>query len=63
MPVRALARCYGEGEESQVELHYNPDELLSYGAMDLQSFFENSFIENSRVKVFMGAEGPEYRYC
>jgi len=59
----ALARCYGEGEESQVELHYNPDELLSYGAMDLQSFFENSFIENSRVKVFMGAEGPEYRYC
>ncbi|MBQ7159016.1 MAG: hypothetical protein IJS09_06310 [Treponema sp.] len=58
----ALSRCYGEGEESRVELCYNPDELLSAGAMDVQSFFENSFIENSTVKVFMGADGVEYRY-
>lgn len=59
----ALSRCYGEGEESEVELSYNPDELLSGGAMDIVSFFENSFMENSCVKVFMGAEGPDYKYC
>ena len=59
----ALARCSGEGEESRVELEYNPDELLSYGAMDIQAFFDNAFIENSTVKVFMGEDGPEYHYC
>ena len=59
----ALARCYGEGEESLVSLNYNPDELLGGAAMDIPSFFDNSFIENSRVKVFMGEEGPEYHYC
>lgn len=59
----ALSRCYGEGEESHVELQYNPDELLSGAAMDIPSFFENAFIENSTVKVFMGEEDVEYRYC
>ncbi len=59
----ALARCYGEGEESVVELSYNPDELLGYGAMEIQKFFENSIQENSHVKIFMGEEGPDYKYC
>jgi len=59
----AMARCYGEGEESVVELNYNPDELLSYSAMNVQSFFENAFMENSHVKVFMGSDGVEYHYC
>ncbi len=59
----AFSRCYGEGEESEVELSYNPDELLSGGAMDIPSFFENSFIENSRVKVFMGNDGVDFKYC
>ena len=59
----ALSRCYGEGEESYVELQYNPDELLSGAALDIPSFFENAFIENSTVKVFMGEEDVEYRYC
>ena len=59
----AISRCFGEGEESRVELQYNPDELLSGAAMDISSFFENAFIENSTVKVFMGEEDVEYRYC
>lgn len=58
----ALSRCYGENLEGEVELNYNPDELLGGGAFDIQSFFDNSIIENSRVKVFMGGEGPEYHY-
>ncbi|MBQ9282367.1 MAG: hypothetical protein IJ207_09240 [Treponema sp.] len=59
----ALSRAFGEGEESEVELSYNPDELLSGAAMDIQAFFDNSFIENSTVKVFMGEQGPDYHYC
>ena len=59
----AVSRCFGEGEESKVKLQYNPDELLSGAAMDISSFFENAFIENSTVKVFMGEEGAEYHYC
>lgn len=59
----ALARCAGEGEESVVEMSYNPDELLSPQALNVQSFFENAFMEYSRVKVFLGEDGPEFRYC
>ena len=28
-----------------------------------KTFFENSFMEISRIKVFCGKDGPEYRYC
>ena len=59
----ALARCAGEGEESVVEMSYNPDELLSPQALNVQSFFENAFMEFSRVKVFLGEDGPDLRYC
>ncbi len=59
----AFSRCFGEGEESKVELSYNPDELLSGSAMDIQGFFDNSFMENSTVKIFMGEDGAEWRYC
>ena len=59
----AFSRCFGEDEETRLELSYNPDELLSGAAMDIPSFFENSFIENSTVKVFMGKDGAQWRYC
>jgi len=59
----ALSRCYGEGEECEIALSYNPDELLGYGALDIQSFAENSIQENSHIKVFMGNEGPDFKYC
>lgn len=59
----ALARCAGEGEESEVDMSYNPDEILSASFTDIKGFFENSFLEYSRVKVFCGSDGPEIRYC
>ena len=59
----AFSRCFGEGEESRLELTYNPDELLSGAAMDIQSFFDNAFMENSTVKVYMGKDDVEWRYC
>lgn len=60
----AISRCYGEGEESEVELSYNPDELLSGAAMDVQKFFDNSFMEMSHVKVFRNEQGEvDYHYC
>ncbi len=59
----ALSRCFGEGEESIVEMSYNPDEILSGQAMNIQSFFDNAFMEYSRVKVFMGSDGPDFKYC
>ena len=59
----AVSRCYGEGEESKITLSYNPEELLSGSAMDIPSFFENSFIENSTVKIFMTDNGVDWKYC
>mgnify|MGYP003571353927 CR=1 FL=1 len=59
----AFSRSYGEGEESIVEMSYNPEEIMSGSAMNVQSFFENSFLEYSRVKVFMTEDGPQYKYC
>lgn len=59
----AFARAFGEGEESHLNLSYNPDELLSGAAMDIQAFFDNSFMEKSRVKVFMGQNGADWKYC
>ena len=42
---------------------YNPDEILSGQAMNVQSFFDNAFMEYSRVRVFMGSDGPDFKYC
>ena len=59
----AFSRCFGEGEESVVELSFNPDELLGFGASDIQKFAENSIQENSRVRVFWDGEEARWRYC
>lgn len=59
----AISRCYAENEESELALSYNPDELLGYGSQDIQSFQENSIQENSHIKIFMGKEDVEFRYC
>lgn len=60
----AMSRCYSDGEESIVEMSYNPEEILSEQAMNIQSFFENSFMEISRIKVFMNKDGDcDFHYC
>lgn len=57
----AFSRVAFENEESVVETSYNPDDILSPYALDLQSFVENVTYESCRVKVFAGLECPDYR--
>jgi len=59
----AFARCFGENEESVLELNYNADELMGAGAMNVTSFSENSFMEKARIKVFWNGEDVEWVYC
>ncbi|MDE5580421.1 MAG: hypothetical protein K2I95_03265, partial [Treponemataceae bacterium] len=57
----AFSRLAGEGEECSLELSFNPDDLLSPAAMDLPAFCENICMEECRVKIFAGNEGPDYK--
>ena len=57
----AFSRVALEGEESIVETHYNPDDILSPYALDLVKFCENVTLENCSVKVFEGEDSPDYR--
>ncbi len=57
----AMSRVVEEGEESQLELSYNPDDLLSPEAMNLAKFCDNVTEEPCLVKVFEGRDGPDYK--
>lgn len=57
----AFARLAGEGENSVVELSYNPDDLFSPEVMDIHGFAENVLLEPCQVKVFAGNQGPDYK--
>lgn len=57
----AMSRLAGEGEESVVETSYNPDDLLGPESMDIVSFCENVCMEECKVKLFFGDEGPDYQ--
>ena len=56
----AMSRLVAEGEESVVETSYNPDDIFSPEACDLQSFCENVCMENCRVRIFATDDGPDY---
>lgn len=56
----AMSRLAGENEESIIETVYNPDDLFGPEVLDLASFFDNVCMENSRVRIYAGEEGPEY---
>ena len=56
----AMARLAGEGEETQLVTSYHPDDLLSEEAFDLAAFAENVCMEECKVKIFAGEEGPDY---
>ena len=57
----AFARCAGEGEESVLELNYNPEDLLSPFSQNIVSFSDNVCMEKCRVKVFATDEGVDFR--
>jgi len=56
----AMSRLAGEREESQLVTSYHPDDLLSEEACDLRAFSENVCMEESRVRIFAGQDGPDY---
>lgn len=57
----AFSRVCEEGEESELNLSYNPDDVLSPASLDLPSFCENVTMENCTVRVFAAEEGPDYK--
>lgn len=56
----AMSRLVGENEESTIETSYNPDDIFSPEAYDLQAFTENVCMENCKVYIFAGENGPDY---
>lgn len=56
----AMSRLAGENEESVVETSYNPDDLFGPEVLDLVSFAENVCMEECKVRIFAGEEGPDY---
>ncbi len=57
----AMSRVVEEGEESQLELTYSPDDLLSPAAADLARFCDSVTEEPCTVKIFDGRDGPDYK--
>ena len=57
----AFSRVVEEGEESTIELSYNPDDLLSPYSADIAKFVDNVPEEACAVRIFDGAEGPDYK--
>lgn len=56
----AWTRALAEGEESTLELSWNPEDLFSGDSLDLEYFQENAYMEKCRVRIFPTAEGPDY---
>lgn len=50
----------GEKDEEIVEVSYNPEDLLSEEAMDLESFYDNVCLEECRVRLFAGQDGLDF---
>ena len=58
----AFSRLEGEGEESELKLNFNPDDLLSPAAFDVISFAENVCMEECRVKIFAANGSPDFKF-
>ncbi|MDE5899127.1 MAG: hypothetical protein K2H09_07705 [Treponemataceae bacterium] len=56
----AFSRLVGENQESVLETSYHPDDLLSPEAADPASFHEDVCLEQCRVRIFAGSDGPDY---
>ena len=58
----AFSRLEGEGEESEVKLNFNPEDLMSPAALDINSFEENVCMEECRIKIFAAGGSPDYKF-
>ena len=56
----ALSRACGEGEETVLEVSYDPDAIFSGEAMDILAFADEACMEHFKVRVFVSADGPDY---
>ena len=56
----ALSRCDCEGLQSDLELSYNPEDLLSPYAMNLISFSEETCMEFVSIKIVMTEFGANF---
>ncbi|MBO4727324.1 MAG: radical SAM protein [Spirochaetaceae bacterium] len=56
----ALSRACGEGEETVLDVSYDPEAIFSGEAMDILAFADEACMENFKVRIFVGDEGPDY---
>lgn len=57
----AFSRCSSDGTEEELELSYNPEDLLSPYSLDISEFAENVAMENNCIRVFNTEEGPDFK--
>lgn len=62
----AFSRLAGEGEECEIELDFNPQDIFSPYIGDLPKFVENVCMEHCKVRVYTaiapdGEQYPEYK--
>jgi hypothetical protein len=57
----AFSRLAGEGEEGELDLSFNPDDLLGPAAFDIAAFEENVCMEDCRVRVYDAGGEPAYK--
>lgn len=57
----ALGRCTFDGTESTFSTHYHPDDVMSEYGTDIEFFTENCGKQKSKVKVFVGENGADWK--
>ena len=57
----AWTRAFAEGERTELELGWNPDDLLDYAMGDIAEFAAEAERAPGRWTCGPGAEGPEFR--
>lgn len=57
----AWTRAFAEGERTELELGWNPDDLLDYAMGDIAEFAAEAESARGRWICAPGAEGPEFR--
>lgn len=58
----AFSRCSFEGTEEELELSYNPEDLLSPYSLNIADFVENVAMESSAIRIFDTDEGPDFKF-
>lgn len=58
----AYSRCFAsEAEKIDLDLNYNPEDLMSGETLNLASFVDNVTMEKCRVRIFSDENGVDYK--